>query len=83
MASSDLETQAKEAFIADHFELAADLYSQAIALSPNNPELFADRAQANIKLQNFTGEIDKVFFFLISFRVYVWKFRRILLVCFG
>ncbi|GFP94549.1 protein sgt1 homolog [Phtheirospermum japonicum] len=63
MASSDLETQAKEAFIDDHFELAADLYSQAIALSPNNPELFANRAQANIKLQSFTGEIDKVFFF--------------------
>ncbi|GFP94990.1 protein sgt1 homolog [Phtheirospermum japonicum] len=63
MASSDLETPAKEAFIDDHFELAADLYSQAIALSPNNPKLFANRAQANIKLQSFTGEIDKVFFF--------------------
>ncbi|GFP91342.1 protein sgt1 homolog [Phtheirospermum japonicum] len=57
MASSDLETQAKEAFIDDHFELAVDLYSQAIALSPNNPELFADRAQANIKLQNFTEAV--------------------------
>ncbi|GFP78823.1 protein sgt1 homolog b, partial [Phtheirospermum japonicum] len=64
-------------------EIAVDLYSQAIALSPNNPELFADRAQANIKLQNLTGEIDKVFFFLIFFRVSVRKFRRILLVCFG
>ncbi|CAA0826406.1 Protein SGT1 homolog B [Striga hermonthica] len=57
MASSDLVAKAKEAFIDDHFELAVDLYSQAIALSPNNAELFADRAQANIKLQNFTEAV--------------------------
>lgn len=57
MASSDLETKAKEAFIDDHFELAVDLYSQAIALSPNNAELFVDRAQANIKLGNFTEAV--------------------------
>ncbi|KAL0321481.1 UNVERIFIED_CONTAM: protein SGT1 [Sesamum calycinum] len=57
MASSDLEKKAKEAFIDDHFELAVDLYSQAIALSPSNAELFADRAQANIKLQNFTEAV--------------------------
>ncbi|KAL8137201.1 hypothetical protein V2J09_003202 [Rumex salicifolius] len=49
----DLEKKAKEAFIDDHFELAVDLYSQAIDLNPNYAELFADRAQANIKLQNF------------------------------
>lgn len=55
MASSDLEREAKEAFIDDHFDLAVDLYTQAIALSPTAAELFADRAQANIKLQNFTG----------------------------
>ncbi|KAI3471175.1 hypothetical protein Pfo_027838 [Paulownia fortunei] len=57
MASSDLETKAKEAFIDDHFELAVDLYSQAIALSPNNADLFVDRAQANIKLRNFTEAV--------------------------
>ncbi|GER25208.1 SGT1 [Striga asiatica] len=57
MASSDLVAKAKEAFIDDHFELAVDLYSQAISLSPNNAELFADRAQANIKLQNFTEAV--------------------------
>ena len=56
MASADLEKKAKEAFIDDHFELAADLYSQAISLSPNSADLFVDRAQANIKLQNFTGK---------------------------
>ncbi|KAK6135125.1 hypothetical protein DH2020_031116 [Rehmannia glutinosa] len=57
MASSDLERKAKEAFIDDHFELAVDLYTQAIALSPTNAELFADRAQANIKLRNFTDAV--------------------------
>ncbi|XWS61246.1 hypothetical protein CRYUN_Cryun07bG0109300 [Craigia yunnanensis] len=50
--ASDLETKAKEAFIDDHFELALDLYSQAIELNPKNAELYADRAQANIKLNN-------------------------------
>lgn len=53
--ASDLETKAKEAFIDDHFEVALDLYSQAIAIDPNHAELFANRAQANIKLNNFTG----------------------------
>ncbi|XAR53605.1 hypothetical protein NMG60_11022223 [Bertholletia excelsa] len=51
--ASDLEIKAKEAFVDDHFELAVDLYSQAIAMDPNNAELFADRAQANIKLNKF------------------------------
>ncbi|XWS37897.1 hypothetical protein CRYUN_Cryun19dG0084700 [Craigia yunnanensis] len=50
--ASDLETKAKEAFIDDHFELALDLYSQAIELKLKNAELYADRAQANIKLNN-------------------------------
>lgn len=53
--ASDLEIRAKEAFIDDHFELAVDLYTQAIAMTPKNAELFADRAQANIKLNYFTG----------------------------
>ena len=51
--ASDLETKAKEAFIDDHFELALDLYSQVIELNPKNAELYAERAQANIKLNNF------------------------------
>lgn len=65
MASSDLEIKAKEAFIDDHFELAVDLYTQAIALNPNHAELYADRAQANLKLDNFTGTL-----IAISFREY-------------
>nr|GLL28195.1 protein SGT1 homolog [Ipomoea trifida] len=56
--ASDLEHKAKQAFIDDHFELAVDLYTQAIGMSPNNAELFSDRAQANIKLQNFTEAVD-------------------------
>ncbi|CAK9188607.1 unnamed protein product, partial [Ilex paraguariensis] len=51
--STDLETRAKEAFINDHFELAVDLYCQAIAMNPKNAELFADRAQAYIKFCHF------------------------------
>lgn len=53
--TSDLEAKAKAAFIDDHFELAVDLYTQAISLNPKHPELYADRAQANIKLLHFTG----------------------------
>ncbi|KAG2675702.1 hypothetical protein I3760_12G017700 [Carya illinoinensis] len=54
---SDLERKAREAFIDDHFELAEQLYSQAIALDPTRAELFADRAQANLKLNNFTEAV--------------------------
>ncbi|XP_059667129.1 protein SGT1 homolog [Cornus florida] len=53
----DLEARAKAAFIDDHFELAVDLYSEAIDMNPKNAELFADRAQANIKLLNFTEAV--------------------------
>ncbi|KAI3731339.1 hypothetical protein L1987_62527 [Smallanthus sonchifolius] len=56
--ASDLVTKAKEAFIDDHFELAVDLYSQAILINPTNADLFSDRAQANIKLQNFTEAVS-------------------------
>ncbi|KAI7727698.1 hypothetical protein M8C21_021810 [Ambrosia artemisiifolia] len=55
--ASDLAAKAKEAFIDDHFELAVDLYSEAILIDPNNPLLFSDRAQANIKLHNFTEAV--------------------------
>ncbi|KAL4575839.1 hypothetical protein LXL04_011926 [Taraxacum kok-saghyz] len=55
--ASDLAAKAKEAYIDDHFELAVELYSQAILIDPNNSELFSDRAQANIKLKNFTEAV--------------------------
>lgn len=59
--ASDLEVKAKEAFVDDHYELAADLLTQAIALNPNDANLYADRAQANIKLNNLTGITYKPF----------------------
>ncbi|KAL5567872.1 hypothetical protein UlMin_024447 [Ulmus minor] len=55
--ASDPEKQAKAAFIDDHFELAVELYSQAISLNPKNAELYVDRAQAHIKLSNFTEAV--------------------------
>ena len=65
--ATDLEKKAKEAFIDDYFELAYDLYSQAIEISPNSAELFADRAQASIKLQNFTGTCSLISIFQSMF----------------
>lgn len=53
--ASQLAEKAKDAFVDDNFQLAVDLYSQAIAVNPKSADLFADRAQANIKLNNFTG----------------------------
>ncbi|KAI9160299.1 hypothetical protein LWI28_006951 [Acer negundo] len=55
--ATDLKERAMDAFVDDHLELAVDLYSQAIAISPTNAELFADRAQANIKLKNLTEAV--------------------------
>ncbi|RVX01932.1 Protein SGT1-like [Vitis vinifera] len=52
--ASDLEIRAGKAFIDDHFELAVDLYTQAIEINPNHAELYVERSQANIKLNNFT-----------------------------
>ncbi|KAI3517690.1 hypothetical protein L1887_16907 [Cichorium endivia] len=56
--ASDLVAKAKEAFIDDHFELAVDLYSQAILINPSDADLFSDRSQANIKLKNFTEAVS-------------------------
>ena len=68
--ASDLETKAKDAFIDDHFELALDLYSQAIELNPENAELYADRAQANIKLNNLPG-ISPIIPFYLTLYIYI------------
>ncbi|KAK1326144.1 hypothetical protein QJS10_CPA01g02268 [Acorus calamus] len=53
----DLEKKAKEAFVDDNFELALDLYTQALLMDPNNANLYADRSQANIKLNYFTEAV--------------------------
>ncbi|XP_073109095.1 protein SGT1 homolog [Elaeis guineensis] len=55
--AAELEKRAKEAFFEDDFELALDFYSQALELDPKNADLYADRAQANIKLKNFTEAV--------------------------
>ncbi|KAL6979540.1 Cochaperone protein [Sarracenia purpurea var. burkii] len=55
--ATDLAERAKEAFVDDDFQIAVDLYTQAINLDPKNAGLFADRAQANIKLNNFTEAV--------------------------
>ncbi|CAL4962557.1 unnamed protein product [Urochloa decumbens] len=57
MAASDLESKAKEAFVDDDFELAAELYTQAIEAGPATADLYADRAQAHIKLGNYTEAV--------------------------
>lgn len=56
--AKELENKAKEAFFDDDFSLAVDLYSQAIELDPANANLFADRAQAHIKLNAFTEAVS-------------------------
>jgi hypothetical protein len=60
--AKELADKAKEAFVDDDFDVAVDLYSKAIDLDPNCAEFFADRAQAYIKLESFTGS----FFVLLS-----------------
>ncbi|XP_062074433.1 protein SGT1 homolog A-like [Humulus lupulus] len=55
--ATNLAEKAREAFVDDNFELAVDLYNQSIKLCPENADLFAERAQANIKLSNFTEAV--------------------------
>ncbi|XP_009409053.2 protein SGT1 homolog isoform X1 [Musa acuminata AAA Group] len=55
--ATDLEMRAKEAFVDDNFDLAVDLYTQALDVDPKNADLYADRAQANIKLESFTEAV--------------------------
>ncbi|KAF6162151.1 hypothetical protein GIB67_008280 [Kingdonia uniflora] len=55
--ASHLEKKAKEAFVDDNFDLAVDLYTQAISMDSNNADLYSDRAQTNIKLKNYTEAV--------------------------
>ncbi|KAH7550215.1 hypothetical protein ACOSP7_024571 [Xanthoceras sorbifolium] len=54
---SELAEKAKEAFLDDEFQLAVDYYTKAIDFDPQNADFLADRAQANIKLNNFTEAV--------------------------
>ncbi|CAL4951389.1 unnamed protein product [Urochloa decumbens] len=56
--ASELENQAREAFVDDDFASAAALYTQAIAAAGSSPSaaaLYADRAQAYIKMGDFAA----------------------------
>lgn len=53
--ASELAERAREAFMDDNFSQAVDLYSRAIDLDHSNADIFAERAQAHIKLGNFHG----------------------------
>lgn len=77
MDASELAEKAKEAFVDDDFKLAVDLYSKAIDFSPTSADFFADRAQANIKLNNLTGTV----YLLCDFLTVVYS-RRGELSCF-
>ena len=55
--ANDLEKKASEAFMDEDFEQAVELYTQAIRDDPKNATLFVKRAQANIKLENFTDAV--------------------------
>ncbi|KAF5460621.1 hypothetical protein F2P56_020478 [Juglans regia] len=54
---TQLAAKAKDAFLDDDFQLAIDLYAQAIAFNPDDADLYADRAQARLKLANFTEAV--------------------------
>ncbi|KMZ60185.1 hypothetical protein ZOSMA_5G00470 [Zostera marina] len=56
-SATDLAKKANEQFVDDNFEYAVELYTQAIVIDPIKADLFADRAQANIKLGNFTEAV--------------------------
>lgn len=70
--ANELEKKAKEAFFDDDFTLALDLYSQALNLDPTNADLFADRAQAHIKLNEFTGSDSLLVLFMLRSFVYIY-----------
>ncbi|XP_015941332.1 protein SGT1 homolog B isoform X1 [Arachis duranensis] len=55
--ASDLQARAKEAFVDEDYDLAMDLLTKAIAFEPNNAQYYADRAQANIKLNNLAEAV--------------------------
>ncbi|KAL8138883.1 hypothetical protein V2J09_004884 [Rumex salicifolius] len=55
--ATELALKAKDAFFDDDYDLAVDLLTQASNLDPENADLYADRSQAHIKLNNFTEAV--------------------------
>ncbi|KAK9825474.1 hypothetical protein WJX81_007655 [Elliptochloris bilobata] len=55
---ADAATRASDAFLDDDFEAAEDLFTQAIAADPKSAELYANRAQTRLKLENFIEAVE-------------------------
>lgn len=56
--ATNLAEKAKTAFLDDDFEGAVEFLSQAIYSNSENADLYADRAQAHIKLGSFTEAVS-------------------------
>lgn len=54
---ADLKARADQAALDNDFEIAVDLYTQAISMSPNDAVLFTRRSGAYMRLRNFTGTL--------------------------
>lgn len=59
--ADELENMASLAFVDNNFELACDLFSQAITMEPTKAGLFSNHAQTNIKLKRYTGSLVNPF----------------------
>ncbi|KAK9843424.1 hypothetical protein WJX81_001775 [Elliptochloris bilobata] len=64
--AEQLKNEANQTFKDKHFTKAVDLYTQAIELTPGNAILYANRAAAHVRLENYgsaladaTSAIDK------------------------
>ncbi|KAL5721283.1 Cochaperone protein [Ranunculus cassubicifolius] len=55
MAKKDVAKKATDALIDGEYQIAIDLYSEAIDADPTNADLYTDRAQACIKRGDFQG----------------------------
>eukprot|EP00252_Welwitschia_mirabilis_P027817 TRINITY_DN9687_c0_g2_i2.p1 TRINITY_DN9687_c0_g2~~TRINITY_DN9687_c0_g2_i2.p1 ORF type:complete len:376 (-),score=94.87 TRINITY_DN9687_c0_g2_i2:389-1516(-) len=55
--AEEIANKANEAFIDEDYVQAVDLYTQAISLEPSKAAFYASRAQAHLKLENFTDVV--------------------------
>ncbi|KAI6696573.1 hypothetical protein NL676_016692 [Syzygium grande] len=55
--ASDLSRHAVGAYLEEDYEIAVELFTRAISLSPKDAQLFTNRAQAHLMLGNFTEAV--------------------------
>ncbi|XP_056158727.1 protein SGT1 homolog [Syzygium oleosum] len=55
--ASDLSLHAVRAYVERDYEIAVELFTRAISLSPEDAQLFSDRAEAHLMLGNFTEAV--------------------------